>query len=278
MTTLVIGARGAVGRHVLDQLLTAGEPVRASVRRLATADLPKQVSVVEADLTQPDTLKSAVDGVQKVFLYAQPGTAGGFADAAREAGVEHVVLLSSGSVLLPDATDNAITVEHREVEEELTASGLNVTPIRPLVLANNALNWARAIRAEEVVSLVRPESATAPIHERDIAAVAVAALIGTAAEKVSAMLTGAELLSQLRQVELIGEAIGRTIRVEELSVEEARAEFARFASPEIVDAILAFIVGAADGGSPVTTTAQEVLGRAPASFAQWAADHAADFR
>jgi nucleoside-diphosphate-sugar epimerase len=40
MTTLVIGARGRVGRHVVDQLLAAGESVRASVRNAATADWP----------------------------------------------------------------------------------------------------------------------------------------------------------------------------------------------------------------------------------------------
>lgn len=278
MTTLVIGARGAVGRHVLDQLLMAGEPVRASVRRLATADFPERVSVVEADLTRPGTLKAAVDGVQKVFLYAQPASAGGFADAAREAGVEHVVLMSSGSVLLPYATDNAIAAEHRDVEEALTASGLSLTPIRPLVLANNALNWAHSIRAEGVVRVVHPEALMAPIHERDIAAVAVAALTGTAGESVSNLLTGGELLSQQHQVQLIGEATGTTIRVEALSVEQARAQFARFESPEVVDAILEFIIAAADGGSPATTTAQEVIGRAPASFAQWADEHAADFR
>ncbi|HEY0811869.1 MAG TPA: NAD(P)H-binding protein [Pseudonocardia sp.] len=278
MTTLVIGARGAVGRHVLDQLLTAGEPVRASVRRRATAAFPEQVSVVEADLTRPDTLKAAVHGVQKVFLYAQPGSAADFADAACAAGVEHVVLMSSGSVLLPYAADNAITVEHREVEEALTASGLNVTPIRPLVLANNALNWADSIRADGVVSLVHPGALMAPIHERDIAAVAVAALTGTAGDKASDLLTGGELLSQRQQVELIGQAIDTTIRVEALSMQQARARFAEFESPEVVEAILAFIVAAAEGGSPATTTAQEILGHAPASFAQWADEHADDFR
>ncbi len=277
MTTLVIGARGAVGRHVLDGLLAVGEPVRASVRVRASADFPHQVSVVEADLSKPDTLKTACDGVRKVFLYAPSHGVDGFVEAARGAGVEHVVVMSSGSVLLPYAENNALAVAHRAVEQELADSGLHVTPIRPLVLANNALNWAHSIRAEGVVKLVHPDAVMAPIHERDIAAVAVAALTGMAGPQASALLTGGELLSQQRQVELIGEAIGTDIRIDELSEERARAEFGRFEESPIVDAIIELIAAATQGGSPATTTAQDVLGRPPVPFAQWARDHVAEF-
>ncbi|WP_202886826.1 SDR family oxidoreductase [Kribbella sandramycini] len=56
MTVLVLGARGAVGRQVVDGLRAAGIPVRASVRDLAKADFPPDVDVVQADLTQPETL------------------------------------------------------------------------------------------------------------------------------------------------------------------------------------------------------------------------------
>jgi uncharacterized protein YbjT (DUF2867 family) len=276
--SLVIGARGSVGRHVVDQLLAAGESVRASVRDLASADLPSEVSVVAADLTKPDTLKAALDGVRKVFLYAPTGGAEGFIEAARDADLERVVLLSSGSVLLPYAAGNAIAEEHRSVEQALDGSGLRWTPIRPLVLANNALNWAHSVRTEGVIRLVRPEAVTAPVHERDIAAVAVAALVGKAGEEVSALLTGSELLSQRHQVELIGAAIDKDIRIEELSESEARDRFARSENPHIVDAIIDFITAAANGGSPATNTVEQVLGRPAAPFAQWAREHAADFR
>ncbi|HEV7963289.1 MAG TPA: NAD(P)H-binding protein [Actinoplanes sp.] len=278
MTTLVIGARGSVGRHVVDRLLATGEPVRASVRNLASADLPAEVSVVAADLTRPDTLTAALDGVRKVFLYAPTAGADAFIAAARDADLDRVVLLSSGSVLLPYAAGNVIAEEHRAVEQALAGSGLRWTPIRPLVLANNAMNWADSIRAEGVVRLVHPDAVLAPIHERDIAAVAVAALLGEAGDDVGAMLTGPELLSQRRQVELVGAAIDRDIQIEELSESEAREHFGQFEKPEIVDAILEFITAAASGGSPATDTAQRVLGRPATPFAQWAREHASDFR
>ncbi|GAA0589206.1 NAD(P)H-binding protein [Streptomyces crystallinus] len=277
MTTLVIGARGSVGRQVLDQLLALGEPVRASARDPRKADLPAEVPVVAADLTRPRTLPAALDGVRKVFVYATATGMADFAAAARAAGVEHVVVLSSGSVLLPYARGNAIAEEHRATEAALAASGLRWTPIRPLVLAGNALAWSSSIRAEGVVRLLHPEAATAPIHERDVAAAAVAALTGRPDAAVSDLLTGGELVSQRRQVELIGAAAGRRIRIEELTEAQARREFERFGSPRVAASVVQFIVAAARGGSPATGTARRVLGRPPLPFARWAADHAATF-
>ncbi|MEU1092650.1 NAD(P)H-binding protein, partial [Streptomyces sp. NPDC005877] len=251
MTTLVIGARGSVGRQVLDQLLALGEPVRASARDPRRADLPPGVPVVAADLDRPSTLAAALRGVRQVFVYATGAGMADFAAAARTAGVEHVVALSSGSVLLPYAHGNAIAEEHRAMEAALAASGVRWTPIRPLVLANNALTWSSSIHTEGVVRLLHPDAVTAPIHERDVAATAVAALTGVPATGLSDLLTGGELLSQRRQVELIGEAAGRRIRVEELSEARARREFARFGSPEAAS-IVQFLTAAARGGSPAT--------------------------
>ncbi|MCS7483029.1 NAD(P)H-binding protein [Umezawaea endophytica] len=268
---LVIGARGGVGRHVVEQLVAAGRRVRGSVRKLAAGD---SADVVVADLTKPDTLRGALDGVSAVFLYAPTEGAAGFVGAAKAAGVEHVVLLSSGSVLLPAAVGNLIAEEHRAVERELAESGLRWTPIRPLVLANNALNWAGSVRDERVVRLVHADAVTAPVHERDIAAVAVAALLG-GGEHVSELLTGPELLSQERQVELIGEAVGADVRIEELPPDQARA---RFGGSAAFDAVLEFIAAARAGGSPATATAERVLGRPPASFAEWVDDHVDEFR
>ncbi|GAA0626164.1 hypothetical protein [Kribbella sandramycini] len=56
------------------------------------------------------------------------------------------MLLSSGSVLVPWATANPIAVEHRVTEDLFAEADLELIPIRPLVLAGNALNWAPSIR------------------------------------------------------------------------------------------------------------------------------------
>ncbi|WP_405058129.1 NAD(P)H-binding protein [Kribbella sp. NBC_01505] len=279
MTTLVIGARGAIGRYVVDGLRAADLPVRASVRDLAKADFAPEVEVVQADLTRPDTLDRALDGIAQVFLYADPGSATDFGKAAVAAGVERVVLLSSGSVLLPWATSNPIAVDHRVTEGLLTDAGLNLVPIRPLVLANNALNWAPSIRERRTVELVHPGSLAAPIHERDIAAVAVAALRGADPAVVSALLTGAEPVTLRDQVDRIAEVIGEPIRIEELDECQARDTFGAGEAPETVDAILHFMRrGTEPDGWAMTPVAEQILGRKPVPFASWARDHEADFR
>ncbi len=102
MTVLVTGARGDVGGAVLAALLAAGEPV---------------------------------------FLYAHPEGAAEFAAAAREAGVEHVVLLSSSTVLSPDAEASPIAPRHIAAERALDGSGLDRTFVRPGYSATNALRW-----------------------------------------------------------------------------------------------------------------------------------------
>ncbi|WP_410668049.1 NAD(P)H-binding protein [Amycolatopsis sp. cmx-4-68] len=272
MTTLVIGARGSVGRQVLDRLVAAGEPVRASVRNPVSAGLPAGVPVVAADLTRPETLPAALDGVRRVFLYCLPEGIEVFVKAAMAAGVEQVGALSSGSVLLPQARGNAIAEDHRLVEQVLADSGLRWTPIRPLVLANNALHWAHSIRTDNVVRLVYPDALAAPIHERDIAAVAVAALRGV---EQPVVLTGPELITQRRQVELLAEATGHPIRVQELSPAEGREHLRRFMSPRAADAVVDILAVTLDG--VVTDAVQAALGRPPVPFARWAAEHAADF-
>ena len=274
--TLVMGARGSVGRHVLDELLRRGPPVRASARHPKPDQFPESVDVCAADLTDPSSLLPAFDGMGQVFRYASHGSADGVVDAARACGVGRIVLLSSGSVIHPPSRGNPIAEGHREIEESfVSADGIAVIPVRPLVLAGNALAWAHPIRSAGTVALYQPEAMTAPIHERDIAAVAVKALTGN--DDTTGMLTGPVLLTQRAQVAAIGAATGRNIPVTALGRKDALAQFSRFMPTEEAEAVLRFLDDAAAGNSPATGTAEQILGLPGAPFDVWAADHAADF-
>ncbi len=278
MTILVTGAGGHVGRAVLDQLLAAGAAVRASSRDPRAAQLPAGVPVVAADLTRPDTLPAALDGVTRVFLYAQPEGVDGFVQAAQDAGVEQVVFLSSSSVVRPGAEADPIAQRHRTVEQALERSGLAWTFVRPGAFATNALSWARPIRAEGVVRLPYPRAQSAPIHEADIAAVAVAALTGDALRGEAPVLTGPESLTQERQVTLIGAAIGRDVRCVELTPDQAREGMARTMPPAFVDGLLRMWAGTDGVPATISDAVARITGRPGRDFALWARDHAADFR
>jgi uncharacterized protein YbjT (DUF2867 family) len=288
LLTLVMGARGSVGRHVLTELLDRRVPVRASARQPRPGQFPAEVDVVAADLTDPGSLGPAFDGVGQVFLYANHDGVPGVVEAARAAGVRTIVLLSSGSVVHPTSRGNAITRAHREVEEAFAAApGLTVRPIRPLVLATNALGWAHHIKAGVPLPLYQPDAFTAPVHERDVAAVAVSALLddsesdsdtGTGTGTgTGGMLTGPVRLRQREQVAAIAAATGRDIAIDELTRPAALAQYERFMPATQARAVVQFLDDAARGNSPATGTVARILGRPATAFEVWAADHAGDF-
>ncbi|MDH6626487.1 uncharacterized protein YbjT (DUF2867 family) [Streptomyces sp. LBL] len=276
--TLVMGARGSIGTFVLNALREQGLSVRASARKPQPGQFPTDIEVFAADLGDPASLHSAFASMRQVFLYAHHGSPHGVIAAARAAGVDKIVLMSSGSVIHPTSAGNTITEEHRAIENAFAAaSGLTVVPVRPLVLATNALNWAWPIKAGNTVALYKPDALTAPIHESDVAAVAVAALTENTSPQVSGLLTGPVRLSQRDQVAAIAAATGKDITVTELSRHEASAQFSRFMPADEAEAVLQFLDDADAGNSPATDTVTQVTGRPATGFDIWAADHAADF-
>lgn len=279
MVTVVFGARGNVGRHVAAGLRAKGEQVRSTSRTPDTAGLPPDAEVVAADLERPETLPAALEGAERVFLYAKPDGIDGFVSAARSAGVRHVVLLSSGSVQLGDAERNPIARMHGAVESALEKSGLEWTFVRPGMFATNAVAlWQQAIRHEGVVRLPYPDAQTAPIHEKDMAALAVTALTEPGHLGRAYPVWGPESLTLRQQVRYIGEAIGRDIAIETIPVEQARAELGKTLPAPAADAVLAGWKAGTTAPAQVSTIVEEVTGRPAHTFAQWARDHANDFR
>lgn len=285
MTILVTGVRGNVGRNVVDGLLASGTPVRAASRDPESATVPSGVELVKLDLADPITLPAALDGVRKVFLYAEPHGARAVVKAAAEAGVRHIVLLSSMSAHLDEKAAAAVTEDgnpiawrHLETERALAESDIPWTFVRPGAFATNSLQWAGTIRAEGVVRLPYPEAQINPIHEKDIADVALAALLHDGHEGAAYPLTGPESLTQRRQVELIGDAAGVPIRVEEQTREQAVEAMSRWLPTGAVNGLLDMFAAAVDRPAEVLDTIRTVTGHPGRTFAEWATDHAADFR
>jgi uncharacterized protein YbjT (DUF2867 family) len=278
LTVLVTGARGHVGGAVLTGLLAAGEPVRASSRSPQPGEFPSGVEVVRADLTDPASLPGALADVRKVFLYAHPEGAAEFAAAARKAGVEHVVLLSSSSVLSPEPAANPIALRHIVVERALDEAGLNRTFVRPGYYATNALRW-QSIRTERVLRTAFPEAVTCPVHERDIAELAVRALLDDTHRGDAYPVLGAGPVTVREQVAAIAGALGEPVRLEEVDVDTYRAQLLTQLPGPIVERFLQ-----ARGSVPplpaelATDAVPQILGRPALTFAEWARDHAADFR
>lgn len=276
---LVTGATGNVGRQVVSQLLDTGAAVRALVRDPDSADLPDSVEVVRGDLSAPDTLNACLDGVESVFLvwpFTLPEASAEIAPAVVSAISRHahriVYLSADAAAENPDSFWAAI---ERLVEQ----SGLEWILLRPTGFAANTLMWADQIRVSAVVRWPYGEAARSLIHERDIAAVAVRALVEDGHDSAKYVLTGPGTLTQVEQVHAIGEAIGRPVLWEELSREAARQELlAAFGDASFADGALDAWAEFVTRPERVTSTVEEVTGTPARTFRQWATDHAGDFR
>jgi uncharacterized protein YbjT (DUF2867 family) len=276
---LVTGATGRVGREVVDQLLGAGVPVRALTRRPAAAGLPAAVEVVAGDLTVPESLDAGLAGVGAVFLVwtAPPATAPAVVERLASH-ARRVVFLSS-----PHRTPhpffqqpNPMAALHAEVERLIAAAGLASTILRPGMFASNTrLWWGSMIRDGDVVRWPYGAAETAPVDERDIAAVAARALSEDGYGGGDYVLTGPESLSQAEQVSTIGAVLGRQIRFDELSPEEFRREM--MPGP-VADMLLAAWRATLGRPAFVTSTVADVIETPARTFRQWATDHADAFR
>ncbi|NBE98831.1 NAD-dependent epimerase/dehydratase family protein [Nonomuraea sp. KC401] len=272
---LVTGATGNVGRHVVTRLAKAGLEVRALARDPVRAQLP--VETVRGDLTDPESLEPALDGVESVFLL-WPTTSAESAARTITAIAKHarrVVYLSA------DAEDAADDEEpsyfHHGVERRIRHSGVGWTFLRPGGFAANTLMWAAQIR-QGVVRWPFGQAVRALIHERDIAAVAVHVLTSAGHNGATYALTGPEQLTQAEQVRIIGEVLGREVRWEELPVEQAREQLlAAWGDPSFVDLALQGWERFVTRPERVTGTVERLLGRPALTFRQWAEDRAADF-
>jgi uncharacterized protein YbjT (DUF2867 family) len=279
---LVTGATGRVGRLVVDQLLAAGVAVRAVVRRPEETALPESVDVVVGDLTLPESLDAALRDVRSVFLVwtAAPDTVSAVVERLAAAAPRVVVLSSPHRTPHPFFQQpNPMAVMHADIEQQLVGAGLSSTFIRPGMFASGAqLWWAEMIRRDGVVRWPYGAAETAPIDERDIAAVAARCLYDERIEGRDFVLTGPEALNQAEQVGIIGDVICRPIQFHELSPDEFRRDVAAAWPRPVVDMLLAAWEATIGHPAFVTTTVADVTGTAARTFRQWVVDHAAMFR
>jgi len=272
---LVTGGAGNVGANVVSQLLDAGEKVRVMTRHPGDRSFPDGVEVVAGDLARPETLPTALSGVERAFLFPAFIGVDGFLDTARHTGLRHVVLLSSSTVL--SATPGLVGEQHLRVERAVAASGLPWTFVRPGGFMTNDLVWAPQIVNGGVVRGVYGNAATAPIDPRDIAAVTVQALLNQPAGEAY-VLTGPQSLTQIERVRIIAETIERPLRFEEVSRERFREQMLAHGMPAPVIEQLFDGLAARDGKSAeVSPVVEEVTGRPAFTYAQWVAHRAAVF-
>jgi uncharacterized protein YbjT (DUF2867 family) len=270
MTILVTGGRGKIARAVHAGLTDAGRDVRVASRE--PADLPGAVAL---DPTDPTSLAAALKDVSQVFLYSDPSSAALFAEVAEAAGVKQVVLLSSLSSHADN--DDAAADPHAETERAIAAGSYATTFLQPGTFMTNAIFWSYSVRATGQIRLPYLEAEEAPIHEQDIADVAIQVLLdgpGSAHDGKHYPLTGPESMTRRHQIELITEITGVPIEPVDLTPDQAREEMGpSMRNPAQFESLMSYWASRLGSPHPIEPTVELVTAHPGRTFPTWLADH-----
>lgn len=269
---LVTGATGTVGRQVVTELLARGHEVRALTRDAARAGLPAGVEVVQGDLTEPDGLVPALEGVSGLHLitfggpyFAPLETGPRILELARAAGVRRVTVLHGGG---PSLLEDAVRADEQ----------VAWTVLMPVEFMANALEWADGVATSGEVREPFVSRLSAMVHEGDIGAVAAVALTEEGHGGQEYVITGPELLTVTDKVAALAAAGGREIALVELTEDQAVARWREAGHPEEVIGFLLEAYGnTPEVGRTVVDTVEKITGRPARTFGQWAAEHADAF-
>ena len=270
---LVTGVTGGTGGATATSLAAGGTRFRAMTRRDGV-EMSAGAEPVVADFDDADSLRRALDGVRAVFLVT-PSTEHAesqqirFLDIAEAAGVEHVVLLSQ----LASRSDSPVRFlrYHAAVEERLRASTLGVTILRPNLFMQGLLVFRSQILSSGVISAPIGDAPVSIIDVDDIGEVAANTLLSPQPHG-TLTLTGPEALTHADMAHALGRASRRPIRFISAESEDVAAALTGLMPPWQIEGLVEDYAHYDRGEAGVVTgDVEEMLGRAPSRFEDFAA-------
>jgi len=286
ITIAVTGATGNSGGQVVRKLAARGIGVRALVRdrkkAAALAELPG-VELADADLARVETVVPALAGIERAYLATTSDPAmldvqTSFIEAAKRAGVRHVVKLSG---IMPELDSPfRFARMHGEVEQRLIKSGLAFTNLRAGEFMHSYFRAVPVLQSAGELRLPMANERIASIDIDDVAECAVRALLDARHENQTYPITGPEALTMAEVAAILSEIYGKPIRYVDVPPAAMReAQIARGFPPYLADALFElFAERRAGKEATVYTTARDVFGVAPIGFAEFARRNAAAFR
>ena len=286
---LVTGASGNIGSEVVKQLLGVAPAVsikaavhsRQNVKKVRDGD---RVKVIPIDYNERDTLREALKDVDKLFLLTPdvpnaPDLASNAVIEAKKAGIGHIV---KQSVMGADLEADVGTMRlHRQVEDIIEQSGIPFTFLRPNEFMQNFINFhTPSIKGNNAFYIPLDDAKVSLVDVRDIAAIAVKSLIDEDKHKNKTyLITGPEALSYHQVAEVLSNATGRKISYVNISEEEAKAAMKEIGMSDwLINTVSELSDYFRKGkASEISSAVEEVTGRKPISFSQFARDHAEAF-
>lgn len=283
---LVIGALGNVGAEVIKQLLASGGAwIPSKSNRVRAADRVKEkiieqfgssVESVRFDFTDPKTYEATFKDVEKMFLLRPPHITNikrdmvPAIDAAKRAGVKHVVFLSLIGI------ENAKYVPHYKVETYLQEVGLQTTFLRcSFFMQNLNTTHRKEIKERNEIFVPVGNAKTSFIDARDIGAVAAVALTQAGHANKNYDLTGSEALDYWQATKILSEALGREIKYKNPNPLYFFLETMRRGTPFMFALVMTGLYTSTRFGmaEPITDAVEKLTGRKPITFREYANDY-----
>jgi uncharacterized protein YbjT (DUF2867 family) len=281
---LITGATGTVGSEVVKRLSAQGKQIRAVTRDLQKAEANRlpHVHFVKADFDDPDSMRRACAGAERVFLLTSSTERAekqqiDFVRVAQKGGVRQIVKLSQ---LHADVKSPGRFLRyHAAVEAAMRATGMTFTFLRPNLFMQGLLNFRQSIKQKSAFFAAAGEARISAVDVRDLADVAAAALTSSQHDNKSYSLTGSEALTFAEMAEQLSTALGRTIAFVDIPPEAMREALAGLGFPAwqadgLLEEFAMYRRGEAAG---VESGVAEALNRSPRSFGEFARDYAPFF-
>ena len=300
-TILVTGATGTVGSEVVKQLVSSSSSssdnndiiIRAAFHSQNKADIFKQynnkktIQIVNMDYNKSETIADALNHVDKLFLLNLPApNMAVYSNLVKEirkyGGINHIVKLSS---MAAEETgfETIIGRIHREEEKIIEESGIPSTFLRPGSFMQNFVNFlGQTIKTQNAFYLPAGDGKVSFVDARDIAAISVRALTNGNQQYIGKAyaITGQEAISYRQAAEILSKEVGRRISYVDIPEEDARKGMKESAMDDwVVDAIMEFYSIIRTGhASQTTNVVEQITGRKPIPFSQFAKDYAEYFK
>lgn len=283
-TILITGATGTIGSLLVERLAGAGVPFNVFVRRRDEAERFERCGIraFVGDFTAPHTLGPALKGVDKLFLLSaahprQGEWQGNVVEAAVRSGVKHLVKVSASCA----GADCPAPIKrwHHVTEAHIRRTGVPYTFLRPNGFMQNTTKWARTIRTKGEFYMPVGDARASQVDARDIAAVAAAVLTSDPSEHDGRIyeITGPRAITYHEVADILSRVCGREVRYVQAGYESTRRSMIESGMEDwLADAVLGTYRFIADGhASHLTDVVEEVTGKPPRSFEQFAHDYAA---
>lgn len=287
---LVTGATGNIGSEVVKELLSDAPDVSIKAAVHSSQNVKKvksdaRVKVIQIDYNEPETVREALNGVDKLFLLTPDvpnaaDLASNVVIEAKKAGIKQIVKQSvMGAALEADVGTMRL---HRQVEKFIEQSGIPFTFLRPNEFMQNFINFhSPSMKGNNAFYVPLEDAKVSLVDVRDIAAVAVKSLINEDKHKNKTyLITGPEALSYHQVAEILSNTTGRKINYVNISDGEARAAMKEIGMSDwLINTVSELSEYFRKGkASEISPAVEDVTGNKPISFSQFAKDYAEAFR